>query len=153
VDNAERLTFAQMAYDAKRYVSATRLWANALEADPILVDDRQKLHHDNAASAAALASAGQGLDEPPIDDAAKTRLRRQALAWLKSELLAWKRVFRIIEPGNEERVAKHMAHWKQDPELTSIRDEKELAKLPEDERKEWQSLWADVEALLKAAGS
>jgi hypothetical protein len=142
-----------MACETKRYVVATKLWAKALEADPKLGDENARQYRYLAARAVALAAAGQGLDEPPLDGAAKARLRRQALAWFKSELLAWKRVFRIIEPGNKELVAKHMAHWKQDPELTSIRDEKELAKLPEDERNEWQSLWADVEALLKAARS
>jgi hypothetical protein len=152
-DNTERLVFAEVAYMNGKMALSTRLYAEALESDPKLGDDRQIKHPYNAACSAALAAAGQGQDEPPLDGAAKARLRRQALAWLKSELLTWKRVFRIIEPGNQERVTKQMTHWKQDPELTSIRDEKELAKLPEDERKDWQSLWADVEALLKATGS
>ena len=39
-------------------------------------------------------------------------------------------------------------HWKEGTDLAGIRDEKELARLPEEERKEWQSLWADVELLL-----
>jgi hypothetical protein len=55
----------------------------------------------------------------------------------------------IVEPGNKELVAKTLTHWKQDTDLAGIRDEQELAKLPEDERKAWQSLWADVDALLK----
>jgi hypothetical protein len=152
-NNAERLVFAEVAYIHGKMALSTQLYAEALESDPKLGDDRRIKHPYNAACSAALAAAGQGQDEPPLDGAAKARLRRQALAWLKSELLAWKRVFSIIEPGNKERVAKHMAHWKQDPELTSIRDENEFAKLPEDERKQWQSLWAEVEALLKAAGS
>jgi hypothetical protein len=152
-NNAERLVFAEVAYINEKMALSTRLFAEALESDPKLGDDRRIYHPYRAACSAALAAAGQGRDEPPLDSAARARIRRQALAWLKSELLAWKRVFRIIEPGNKERVAKHMAHWKQDPELTSIRDERELAKLPDDERKEWQSLWADVEALLKATGS
>ena len=64
---------------------------------------------------------------------------------------AWKRFCTIIEPGKKETVAKTLAHWKDDTDLAGIRDEKELAKLAEEERKEWQSLWADVEVLLKRA--
>jgi hypothetical protein len=44
-----------------------------------------------------------------------------------------------------------LAHWKTDPDLAGIRDEEALAKLPEAERKEFRSLWADVEALRKKA--
>ena len=40
-DDAERLAFAQMCYDTKRYAAAARFWAEALEADPKLGDDRQ----------------------------------------------------------------------------------------------------------------
>ena len=35
--------------------------------------------------------------------------------------------------------------------MLGIRDAEALAKLPEAERKAWQSLWADVDALLKQA--
>ena len=51
--------------------------------------------------------------------------------------------------SHKETVAKILAHWKQDPDLVGIRDTQELAKLPEAERKEWQALWTDVDALLK----
>ena len=51
--------------------------------------------------------------------------------------------------GNKELVAKTLSHWQKDGELASIRDEKELAKLPEAERAEWKSFWSDVEALRK----
>jgi hypothetical protein len=55
----------------------------------------------------------------------------------------------IIEPGNKKLVAKTLAHWKQETDLAGIRDEEALAKLSEPERREWQALWAEVEALLK----
>jgi hypothetical protein len=34
-----------------------------------------------------------------------------------------------------------------------VRDKDALAKLPEDERKKWQKLWADVSALLERAAA
>jgi hypothetical protein len=57
----------------------------------------------------------------------------------------------IIEPGNKELVAKTLNHWKNDTDLAGVRDEKELARLPEDERKVWQALWAEVDSLLHRA--
>jgi hypothetical protein len=70
--NAERLAVAQIAYRGKHFAAATRLWAKALESDPKLGTDRQAQHRYQAARAAALAAAGQGQDEPPLD----TRRRR-----------------------------------------------------------------------------
>ena len=55
----------------------------------------------------------------------------------------------IVEPGNKELVAKALNHWKKDPDLAGVRDDEELAKLPEAEREAWKTLWADVAALLK----
>ena len=66
-----------------------------------------------------------------------------------AEFEAWNRVTMTAEPGSKELVARTLDHWKQDADLAGIRDTQELAKLPEGEQKEWQSLWADVDALLK----
>src|SRR5262249_53904826 len=88
-DNAERLVLARTAYQRKQFATAARQWARALAGDPKLGDGRQAQHRYHAARAAVLAAAGQGQDEPPLDDAAKAKLRRQALDWLKAELKAW----------------------------------------------------------------
>jgi hypothetical protein len=48
-------------------------------------------------------------------------------------------------------ILQQLAHWKVDTDLAGIRDEPELAKLPEPERAALRSLWADVEALRKKA--
>ena len=88
-DNAERIVFAQMCFDTRRYAAAARLYAEALESDAGLVRDREAGHRYRAACAAALAAAGRGKDDPSPDDGQKVRLRGQALAWLKAELAAW----------------------------------------------------------------
>ena len=36
-------------------------------------------------------------------------------------------------------------------DLASVRDEKELTKLPEPERKDWHAFWSEVAVLLKQA--
>ena len=150
-DNAERLAFAQMAYDRKHFAAAARLWAEALASDPKLGDDRQTQHRYNAACAAALAAAGQGKDEPPPDDAAKAKLRQQALDWLKAELAAWTKLLESGPPQARPAIVQTLEHWKQDTDLAGIRDADGLAKLPADEQKAWRTLWADVDSLLKRA--
>ena len=83
---ADRLQLAQRAFDKTLYATAAKLWADALNADPKLGDDRQVQHRYNAACAAALAGSSKGKDHPAPDVAAKAKLREQALSWLKAEL-------------------------------------------------------------------
>jgi serine/threonine protein kinase/tetratricopeptide (TPR) repeat protein len=147
-DNAERLRVAQAAYDRSRFATAARFWVDALAADPKVVNDRIAQHRYTAACAASLAGSGQGKEEPAPDEAARARLREQALAWLKAELSTWKRVSMTVEPGNKEAVVKALTHWKGDADLAGIRDDAALAKLPEQERAAFKRLWTDVDALL-----
>ena len=148
-DAAERLAFAQMAYDTKRYAAAARLWSEALAADPKLGDDRRARHRYNAACAAALAAAGRGEGEPPPDAAAKVELRRKALDWLRAELSAWSKVLDSADPKARAAVAAILQHWRVDTDLVGVRDGDAIATLPADERRAWEALWKDVDALLK----
>jgi hypothetical protein len=104
-----------------------------------------------AACAAALAGAGQGDDKPPLDEKEKTRWRRQALDGLKIDLAFWTRQAETGKPEAKALVSQKLQHWKADADLAGIRDDAELAKLPESERAAFRKLWADVDALLKKA--
>jgi serine/threonine-protein kinase len=147
-DNVERLALAQVAYDTKRYAAAARLWGEALVSDPKLAADRRVRHRYNAACAAALVAAGRGEDEPKPDDAARAELRRRALDWLKSELSAWSAIVANGPPQARSVVVPALRHWKAEADLAAVRDANNLAGLSEDERKDWQALWAEVDALL-----
>jgi WD40 repeat protein len=150
-DNAERLTLAQIAFDHKHFAAATRLWAEALETDSNLGGNRRAQYRYKAARAAVLAAAGHATNEPPLDDAAKARLRRQALDWLKAELAAWSK---RLEPGSRASrpaIARALSDWEQNLELAGVRDSAALARFPEADRKEWQALWADFRDLIAAA--
>ncbi len=151
-DNAERLAFARIAYDLGKCAFATRLWAEALAGDPKLGEDRQAQHRYHAARAAALAAAGRGKDEPPPDDAARAKLRRQALDWLRADLAVWGKLLASGPPRDRPTVAQTLRQWQKDPDLAGIRDAAALAKLSADERKAFTRLWADVAALLEKAG-
>jgi hypothetical protein len=50
---------------------------------------------------------------------------------------------------NRAKVREAMAVWRKHPKLAEVREPKELAKLPEEERRAWQQLWSDVATLLK----
>jgi hypothetical protein len=150
-DGTERLKLAQRAYDKTLHATAARLWAEAIEADPKLGDDRNTQHRYNAACAAALAGSGQGKDEPPPDEAVRAKQRDQARAWLRAELAAWAKVLDAGPGPTMAMIVPVLQHWKADPDLSGIRDEKELARLPEEERGALKGLWTDVEALLAKA--
>ena len=85
-----------MCYDKKLHGASARLWTEAFQAQPKLTEDMQAQNRYNAACAAALAGCGQGKDDPPLDDAAKARWRKQAIDWLKADLAAWSK---ILESG------------------------------------------------------
>jgi tetratricopeptide (TPR) repeat protein len=150
-DNAERLALAQRAYDTGRHAAAVRLWGEALKSDPNLARDRQDQHAYNAACAAALAASGQGKDKTALDDAAKARLRQQAHAWLSSELVTWSGLLQTGPPEGRSTIVQILGHWQQDTDLASVRNRGPLSKLSEQERQQWQTLWARVEELLRRA--
>jgi tetratricopeptide (TPR) repeat protein/tRNA A-37 threonylcarbamoyl transferase component Bud32 len=144
---AERLQLGQRAYNKGLHATAVRLWGEALEANPKLGEDRQLQLRYNAACAAVLAGCGMGKDNPPPDEAAKARLRKQALDWLEQEFSAWKQVSTIAGPSNSELVADTLAHWKKDADLASVRSPEALLRLPLDEQAAWEVIWEEVEVL------
>lgn len=148
-DVAERQTLARMARAAKRFAGAARLFAEALEADPKLADDLEAAHRYNATCAAALAAAGRGEDDPKPDDAARAKLRAQALGWLQADL-ALRRKQLDAAPAAALRA---LTYWTHDPDLAGVRDAQALEALPEAERADWRALWAEVDGLLERAGT
>jgi len=101
----------------------------------------------NMACFSALAAAGARVNEPPLDDAARAKLRGQALESLKAALALYTKQLE----GDPARAQQMMRHWQKDTDLASIRDQAALAKLPAEEQKAFTQLWADVAALLKKA--
>ena len=138
---------AQRAYDKGLHATASRLWGEAIAADPELADDRTAQHRYSAACSAAMAGCRRGKDDPSPDHAARAKLRRQALEWLRAELFAWSKLGEIRPPQARHLMLEALKNWREDPDLAGIRDDQELDKLQEAERKDWQSLWIDVEAL------
>ena len=122
-----------------------------MKIDPRLGDDHQSQHRYHAARAAALAAAGEGRDEPPLDDAEKAKLRRQALDWLKAELTVCAG-FRIRRTQARLNIALALYDWQKAPD-SLVSATPWLWPLPKDEQKAFTRLWADVAELLTKAGS
>jgi serine/threonine-protein kinase len=131
---------------------AVGLYADAFAADAKLADDLQAFHRYNAACSAALAAAGKGTDADKLDDQEYTRLRRQALDWLRADLAAWAKRLDGAKPQDRKLIQDHLKHWQNDTDLAGVRDPKALEKLPADEQDAWRKLWADAAELLKQAG-
>ena len=152
-DNRERLPLAGVCQIKKLNHTAAGLYAAAFVADPKLADDLKARHRYNAACHAALAAAGQGEDAAQLDDTERTRLRGQALDWLRP---TWPCAPSKWKPANLPTVPlceKTLRHWQQDTDLAGHPRRRPLAKLPRTDRKAFTQLWDDVAKLLKKAQS
>ncbi len=78
-------------------------------------------------------------------------MRSQALDWLKAERDACSKLIDGGDLGARAQVVQNLKQRKVDTNLAAVRDPEALARLPEPERKEWQSLWSDVDSLLERA--
>jgi tetratricopeptide (TPR) repeat protein len=148
----EYLVLGKMCVEFKqRYAAAVKLFAAGFAAQPALADDLTKAIRYHAARTAALAAAGKGRDADTVDSPGKSKLRLQALEWLKADLELWQRQAKSKEPKVLQTVVKSLTNWQTEPDLASVRDETALAQLPPAERQDWQQLWSDVAQLLQQA--
>jgi serine/threonine-protein kinase len=144
-DAAERLVLAELCQGPSRrlYAAATRYYEEALAATP------KSVGRCHAACAAAQAGCGRGDDANKPDDKERTRLRRLALTWLRDDLEGSSKLADDDKPRSLAQVQQAMQRFRGDPGLAGVRDKAALDKLPNDERQDWQKLWADIDALLK----
>jgi superkiller protein 3 len=149
-DVAERLDLASICCRAgkQRYAVAARFFAEAFEAQPALADDLQRGCRYSAACAAALAGCGRGMDAADLGDEERTRLREQALRWLRADLNAWHEQRGRESDKIRPLVVKTLQHWMLDTDLTGVRSSEGLARLPEAEQQRWREFWGDVQRLL-----
>jgi hypothetical protein len=147
---SEQLEFAEVCACKGLYASAARLYAEAFGAKPEAADDTRAGHRYAAAGSAARAGAGEGKDRPAADKALRAGLRRQALGWLRAELVA---VSRQLGSGRAGRafVQHTLRRWQRDPNLAALRDAAATARLPAEEQAACKKLWAEVASLLGKA--
>ena len=148
---AEQLALGRVCQQPYKglYAAAVQFYLDAFTAQPRLADDLNAQHRYNAACAAALAGCGQGKDADKLDSKEHSRLRQQALDWLRADLKAYRQVMEKSAGKAGPAIAQQMEHWLQDNDFAGVRDSGSLAKLPEAERKKWEKLWEEVETLRK----
>jgi tetratricopeptide (TPR) repeat protein len=139
---AEQLEVARLCVDHGRAHDAAGLYAAAFAARPALADDLEAGDRYNAACAAVRAAAAEGSDGARVGGTERVGLRRQALAWLRADLALRTRLLR-----DGKSVDGALRFWQTDADLGGVRDPAALAKLPAEERADWQRLWVDVAAL------
>jgi tetratricopeptide (TPR) repeat protein/tRNA A-37 threonylcarbamoyl transferase component Bud32 len=151
---ADRLQLADFCRRYKKqYSAAVRFYQGAFAAQPKLTPQRQVFLRYNAACAAVLAAAGQGTDVAELDAKATTRLRQQALGWLRDNLQQYAKQLEDADAKTRQAVQQTLQHCQRDPDFDSVRGQEALAQLSETERTAWQQLWTDVAALLKKASA
>jgi serine/threonine-protein kinase len=135
----------------KLYAGAARFYGGALRAAPKLAEDVPGSTRYNAACAAALAGCGLGKDAADSDDAQRARWRRQALQWLRLDLAWCGKALDGAKGQARAQVRARMQHWRSDADFAGVRGKDALARIPDEERKEWERFWAEVDALIRRA--
>ena len=149
-NDQEAMRFARMATEVAQYGAAARLWAEALAANPRLVEDRQARHRYDAACAARRCRRRTGARAHKRRPSGPAGGSRPTL-WLEAELADWRKQVEGGRREAKESAAGALERWKADANLAGVRDPVALARLPADEQRDWKSLWAEVESLLRRA--
>jgi tetratricopeptide (TPR) repeat protein len=152
VNAAEQIEFAQMCLLKKLYAASVRFHRAAFAADPNLAQAGVGARY-NAARCAALAGCGLGKDADSLDDTERAGLRQQAQDWLRADLSGWSRVLDKADAQAKATLAQRLQQWRSDTDLAGVRDQANLAKLPDAERIAWRKLWDDVAALQRRAAA
>jgi hypothetical protein len=91
------------------------------------------------------------MDSDKLDDKDRARWRQQALDWLRADLTVYGKLLEGGKPEDRTLVRQRLQHWRQDRDLSGLRDKDAVDKLLAEEREACQKLWADVDTLLHKA--
>ena len=103
------------------------------EGTPKVSDFGLARRQDGGAGCSALAVCGLGEDADKVNDAQRTRGRKQA------------------PTGSGVLVRSLLGNWKADPDLAGLREPSAIEALPTDEQRECLALWQDVDTVLTRA--
>jgi serine/threonine-protein kinase len=145
----EQLGFAKLCFFKTHYAAAARFYRDAFATEAKRARAVPVGARYDAACAAALAGCGQGKDADKLDDKERACWRRQALDWLREDLPWWDKALKSGNAQTTTQVRQQMRHWQADRYLAGVRARDALARLPVEERKQWERLWSDVDALLR----
>jgi serine/threonine-protein kinase len=151
VNAAEQLDLAQLCVYKKQYAVAARFFRDAFAAEPKRAEAVPEATRYNAACAAALTGCGQDKGADKLDDKERAHWRRQALDWLRQDLAWWGKALNKGGAQTNAQAQMWLRHWQTDGDLAGVRAKDALARLPDEERRQWKKFWSDVDALLQRA--
>jgi tetratricopeptide (TPR) repeat protein len=145
---AEAIEFAILAAQPprRRYAVTVRLYSEAFAADSALADPLKNPHRYWAACDAMQAATGKDTEMPALGVEEWGYFTGLALKWLRADLA--QRTLQAKDAKQWPEVRETLTSWKKEPVLASVRDPAWLAAMPPADRKAWESLWRDVDALL-----
>jgi hypothetical protein len=146
---AEQIEFAHLCMLKKHHAAVARFFREAFTAEPKLAEAVPAGHRYNAACSAALAGCGQGKDADRLDDKERALWRQQALEWLRQDLTWWGKALDNGKAQTNAQVRQRLQHCQTDGDLAGVRTQDALARLPEEERQQWEKLWSDVDVMLR----
>jgi serine/threonine-protein kinase len=147
-DGRETLEVAELCRRDKHYAAAARFFRDGFHAEPKLAEVISAGNRYHAACAAALAGCSQGTDADKLDDKERARWRQQALDWLRQDLAAWRSALANGNAQTKAEAQRRMRHWLTNGDLAGVRARDALARLPDEERKQWEPFWSDVQKLV-----
>jgi len=147
-DVQESLLFGNLCGVKQYFTAANRFYERAQGQDPNAVRKLEPFDFLRIGRVTLLAAAGKGNQPPPEAD--RPKYRAKALAWLRQFLHANQQ--ELEKPRNIDpyRVPGNLRMLLQHKDFASVRPPA-LGQLPAAERKQWESFWRDVEALLQKA--
>jgi tetratricopeptide (TPR) repeat protein len=144
-DNDERLALLGLCQANGRWADYAALYADAVAADPAVVETAPQDVRRWAAGAAAMA-AGDGATPTA------TRWRALGVQWMQAELDLRMGRAATVDPAGRGTLRRALGTWLTDPDLAPLRDPAALARMPEAERSQCANLWAAVRAAIDLLG-
>ncbi len=135
-DATDRVKFGQVCQYRGLLPQAIQYYRHAFTEAPNLATTFDL--HQAVCGAVKLSTQSRGATEAAA-------ARQQALDWLRFDLL---RVDKLLI-GDERQIAdarRWLNRWQQDENLNPVHEPAALAKLPADERAEWERYWKDLQA-------
>jgi tetratricopeptide (TPR) repeat protein len=140
-DAAEQIELAQVCTLKRLYGAAVGFYESVYTA-------QKGTNRFAGIRAAALAGCGKDT-AAKADDRQHARWREQALAWLKADLVVWKKQLESNDARTSASARRMLTTWLASPDLAGVRDKQALDQLPAVERESWRRLWTEVETLVK----
>ena len=147
-DNAERILLARICLYRGRFAQGARSYAEAIAADPKLVNDPLELHALRAATTAARAGQGEG-DARKLDETDRSRFRKQAITHLRALLDSVEKSLPTADLALRRSLKSLVYRCKATVDFAGIREPEQINKLPADEQNSCNAFWSDVDKLLK----